>query len=344
MLKNVFTNFPAKKSISSEQTMKKSLLATVLALALGVICSPAHAEFPDRPVTLVVPFSAGGATDLDARAFAEVAGKYLGQPVTVNNHPGNSGTFGSQFVSMSAPDGYTILIGRPGPQGVATSCFAERTPYTLDSFTFLGMIDTSPCVLMLRPDAPYRNLAQLVADIKANPGKLKYSSSGVNSIHNFATQYMLKITNLKPESLVHVRHRGGGEALEAIKNGQVDMMFSVFTEAAPYIKEGSLKPLLVMTRDPCPFAPEIPTATDAGLAKYEFGTWFVLLGPADMPQDVRDKYWDVIQKVVADEEYQQKIAEIGCTPLLMDGAVAKEFVINQNTIYRNIGKAIGLVK
>ena len=324
--------------------MKHAFLATLLTVALGIACSPAQAAFPDQPINLVVPFSAGGTTDLDARAFATVAGKYLDQPMMVANKPGGSGIIGSQFVNMAKPDGITILCGRPGAQGVGTACFPETTPFTLDSFTFLGMIDMSPCVLMVRPDAPYKNLQELLDHIKANPGKLKYSSSGVNSIHNFATQYMLNLAGMKHDALIHVPYKGGGEALTAIMGGQVDMMFSIYSEAAAYLKAGTLKPLVILTKEPFPFAPEIPTCVDAGMPQLEFGTWFVLLGPKNISDDVCSKYWEVIQKVLADPDYQRMLADFGCIPTPMDGPTSRDYVVKQNEIYRNVGKAIGLVK
>ena len=324
--------------------MKKSFLTAALALMLALAGAPAQAAFPEQPINLIVPFSAGGSTDLDARAFATVASKYIGQPVMVANKPGGSGIIGSQYVNMSKPDGYNILIGRPGAQGVATACFPDTTPFTLDSYTFLGMIDTSPCVLMVHPDAPYKTLQELIEYIKANPGKLKYSSSGVSSIHNFATQYMLNLSGMEHDALVHVPYKGGGEALTAIMGGQVDMMICAYNEASGYIKAGTLKALVVMTRDPFSFAPDVPTCVQAGMPELELGTWFVLLGPKNMPQDVRDKYWDTIQKVVKDPDYLRMIGDIGCVPMLMDPESSKKFVVEQNDIFRKVGVAIGIVK
>lgn len=324
--------------------MKKCFLTMILTLMLAVTGSPARAAFPEQPINLIVPFSAGGSTDLDARAFATIAGKYIGQPMMVANRPGGSGIIGSQYVVSSKPDGYTILIGRPGAQGVATACFPETTPFTLDSYTFLGMVDASPCVLMVHPDAPYKTLQEFIAYIKANQGKLKYSSSGVSSIHNFATQYMLNLSGMKHDALIHVPYKGGGEALTAIMGKQVDMMICAYNEASSYIKSGTLKALVVMTKDPFPFAPEIPTAVQAGMPELQLGTWFALLGPKDMPQEVRDVYWNTIQKVVVDPDYLRMIGEIGCVPTLMDAETAKEYVIAQNAIFREVGQAIGIVK
>lgn len=325
--------------------MRKSLLTAALTLAVAITgASAANAAFPERPINLIVPFSAGGSTDLDARAFATIASKYIGQPMMVANKPGGSGVIGSNYVVKSKPDGYNIVIGRPGAQGVATACFPDTTPFTLEDYTFLGMIDATPVVLMVHPDAPYKTVKELLDYIKANPGKLKYSSSGVGSIHNMATQRLLNLAGMKHDALIHVPYKGGGEALTAIMGGQVDLMLCVYNEAASFIKAKTLRPIMVMTAEPFKFAPDVPTAVQSGMPEMQMGTWFVLLGPKGMPQDVQDKYWDTIQKVVADPDYQRMIADIGCVPFMMNAKDAKAYVVEQNRIFREIGKAIGIVK
>lgn len=208
----------------------------------------------------------------------------------------------------------------------------------------MGMIDTSPCVLMVNANAPYNTLQEFIEYIKANQGKVKYSSSGVNTIHNFATQQMLNLAGMKHDALIHVPYKGGGEALTAIMGGQVDMMICAYNEASSFIKAGTLKCLVIMTKEPFPLNPTLPTSVQAGMPELELGTWFVLLGPKNMPQDVKDKYWDTIQKVVKDPDYLRMISDIGCVPMLMNPEESKQYVIEQNEMFRNVGKAIGIVK
>ena len=319
-------------------------LGWLLLAALVLLPSSAFAAFPERPATLVVPFSPGGSTDLDGRAFAQIASKYLGQPVVVANREGGSGIIGSQFVNKSKPDGYTVLCGRPGAQGVATACFPDTTPFSLDSFTFLGIIDSTPLVLLVHPDAPYKTLQELIATIKANPGKLKYSSSGVSSIHNFGTQLMLNLAGLKPDALVHVPYKGGGEALTAIMGGQVDMMMCAYNEGSGHIKGKTLRPLVITSPEPFPFAPEVPSAKQAGMPDLDIHTWFVLLGPKGLSKDVQDTWWNVIQKVVVDEDWKRMVAELGCIATPMNPEEAKAYVVRQNAMLRRVGEAMGVVK
>lgn len=316
----------------------------MLALACVLLAAPASAAFPERPATLVVPFSPGGSTDLDGRAFAQIASKYFGQPVVVANREGGSGIIGSQFVNKAKPDGYTVLCGRPGAQGVATACFPDTTPFTLDSFTFLGIIDSTPLTLLVHPDAPYKTLQELIAYIKANPGKLKYSSSGVSSIHNFGTQLMLNLAGLKHDALVHVPYKGGGEALTAVMGGQVDMMMCAYNEGASHIKGKTLRSLVITSTKPFEFAPEVPTAVQAGMPDLDIHTWFVLLGPKNMAADVQAKWWDVIQKVVVDEDWKRMVADLGCVATPMNPVEAKAYVVKQNEMLRRVGQAMGVVK
>lgn len=324
--------------------MKTGLFAVAVTLAAWMFPIASQAVFPEQPINLIVPFSPGGSTDLDGRAFAQIAGKYLGKPVVVVNQAGGAGIPGSNYVAKSKPDGHTVLCGRPGAQGVATACFPETTPFSLDSFTFLGIIDSTPLVLLVAPDAPFKNLQELIAHIKTNPGKLKYSSSGLSSIHNFGMQYMLNLAGLKPEDMIHVPYKGGGEALTAIMGGQVDMMMCAYNEGSNHIKSKSLRALVITTKDTFPPLPDVDSATASGMPNLDLHTWFVLLGPKNMPAETQQIWWETIQKVVKDPDWLKMITDLGCIPTPMDPVAAKDYVVKQNELFRNLGKGMGIVR
>jgi tripartite-type tricarboxylate transporter receptor subunit TctC len=265
--------------------MKLSPFALISALA-GSVFSASYAcaaAYPERTVTIVVPYAPGGATDASARLMAQAFQKQSGGTFVVENVAGAGTTIGAAKVARAPADGYTLLWGGLTSNSMAPHLYDKLSYDGITSFTPVSLIATQPYVLFVNIKSPYVKLGDLMAKAKAEPGKLNFSSPGEGSSPHLTTELFLNATQL---SMQHVPYKGAAPAMTGLLAGDVDMMVDTPTAPLPMIKAGRLRPLAVTSKQRLPELPEVPTMQESGLADFEAATWFGLFAPRGTPPDV----------------------------------------------------------
>ncbi|MFZ5781670.1 MAG: Bug family tripartite tricarboxylate transporter substrate binding protein [Pseudomonadota bacterium] len=291
----------------------RRLLLILAGLLLAGLATAAHAQqYPTRMIRIIVPYPAGGATDILARILAEKMTSMLGQTVIVENKPGASGNLGFGYVAKADPDGYTLLMGTANM--TIAPAFSTNLPYdTLKDFAPVASVVSSQNLLVIRPDLPIKNVKELIAYAKANPGKLNFGSSGIGTP-------LLSIELLKSLAgldMVHVPYKGDTPALQDLMAGQIDLYCSTVTAEVPYVRAGKLRALGVTSKQRAASLPDVPTIAEAGVADYELASWYGILAPAGTPRPIVDKLHDVIAKIVAMPDVTAKIIEGGSDPMVL---------------------------
>ena len=264
--------------------------------------------YPSRPVTIIVPFAAGGATDVGARVIGEHMTRTLGQQFMIENVPGAGGTTGSSRAMRAAADGYTILMGHMGTHAVSVSLYPNLAYKPDIDFEPIGIVVEFPLVLVARKDFPANDLKEFIAYVKANAAKLNMAHGGVGSnVFNFGL-LLNSLLGVKPTL---VPFSGTGPATNALLSGQVDYMCDGIPEAGPHIRVGTLKAYAVGTVERNPSIPDVPTSKEAGLPEFEASPWFALFAPKGTPQAVRDQLSDAIDKALDDPSVRKRLLDIG---------------------------------
>ena len=293
-----------RKSKGTE--MKRWTMSAVLALttAWGVA---AQAAYPDRPVRLVVPFGAGGITDIVARQVGKGLGDALGQPVVVENRPGAGGVIAAQLAASAPADGYTIFMGTVGTQ-VVNPLIYRKLAYDADSYVPLGLVSGSPYLLAVRASLPTQDFAQFAAYAKANPAKLNFGSAGQASSPHLGLELLKMTAGL---DIVHVPFKSGSEAVNAAIGGQVDVVMDASPVIMPHVAAGKLRALAVASDRPLPSAPGVPPSAQAGDAGLQISSWNAFFAPAGTPPEVAQKLNAALRQTLASPELQQKLAAQG---------------------------------
>lgn len=286
------------------------LQGVAFAAAMTVTGAMAQA-WPSRSITLIVPFAAGGTTDVLARALGERLQQSLGQPVVIESKPGAGATIGADFVAKAKPDGYTLLVGAVH-HTIATSVY-KKLPYDfqkdLAPLTTIAMV---PNVLVVNASTPAKNVNELVALLKADPAKANYGSNGNGTAqHLIGTQFQ----NNTGAKLTHIAYKGSGPLATDLLGGQVLMSFDTITPVLPHIKAGKLRPLAVTTATRSPALPDVPTLDEAGLKGFNIGTWFGVLAPVATPKDIQARLSSEMVKIIKSPEFRQRMADIGADPI-----------------------------
>jgi tripartite-type tricarboxylate transporter receptor subunit TctC len=312
------------------------------AVALG--CTAAAAQYPARPVTLIAPYSVGGNSDLAARAFAAVAPKYLGQPVVVVNRTGAGGTVGSQAVLDSPPDGYTLLLARVGSQAVAPA-LDPATPYKWDAFTMLSLLEVEPYICVVSGKSPHKSFRDLLAAIKAQPGKLSYASTGnTDASVVFPVKAFLNL-GLSADAALKVPYKGAGDTVGAVLGGHVDFACNGMNPYVGPMKSGDLRGLVVSTRTRVPESPDTPTAEEVGMPDLEVVSgWSALYGPPALPKDVVARWANVLSQIKSDPEWLALVKKRGAVPSIMTPEETKSYVEAQYNAYRALAPHFGAKK
>jgi len=287
----------------------KILLAAAATFAAA---SGAWAQgYPTRAIKLVVPFSAGGSTDIIARLTAEQMRKELGQAVVVENVGGAAGALGTLQVKSATPDGYTLLIATVSTMIVYPAAH-PKPQYTLDDFVPITNIASMPNVMTVNPKFPAKDLNEFIKIVKANPDKYTYATSGVGSINHMLGESFQAYSGTK---LIHVPYKGSGPAMQDVMGGQVDILFDQFPSSKNFIDTGKLKAIGAMSPQKIPGYPNIMTMEDAGLKGFTDEAWYGLLAPAGVPAEVSSKLGEAMKKVMASPELRKKLEEIGARPV-----------------------------
>lgn len=282
------------------------------ALALASVAGAAHAQaWPSKPVSLVVPFPAGGTTDVLARALAERLSPALGQPVIVENKPGAGATIGADYVAKAKADGHTLLIGAVH-HTIASSVY-KKLPYDFQKgFEPVTVIAMVPNVLVVNARTPAKNVNELVALIKAKPAEASYGSNGNGTAqHLIGTQFQQQTGT----RLQHIPYKGSGPLATDLLGGQILMSFDTITPVLPHIKAGKLRPLAVTTAKRSPALPDVPTLQEAGLKDFDIGTWFGVLAPVGTPKPVLDRLSAEATKIIQSPDFRKRMDDIGAQPV-----------------------------
>lgn len=289
-----------------------STLLQAAALALSLAGGSAMAQaWPSRPISLIVPFPAGGTTDVLARAVGLELSKSLGQPVIVESRPGAGSTLGADYVAKAKPDGYTLLMGAVH-HTIATSVYKKLAYDFQKDLAPITTVALVPNVLVVNPNVPAKNVKELLALAKADPGKLTYGSNG-----NGTGQHLIgaQFEGMGGVQLLHVPYKGSGPLTTDLLGGQITMSFDTITPVLPQIKAGKLRALAVTTATRSKALPDVPTLDESGLKGFNLGTWFGVLAPAATPRDIVTRLNAEIVKIINSPEFKKKMDDIGAEPI-----------------------------
>ena len=314
-------------------------LVALLALAAGAASAQGY---PSKPITFIIPFAAGGDSDLSGRNVAAHASKHLNNvPIVAVNRTGASGAIGALAVRNAAPDGYTLLVARIATHAILPA-LESKLQYRWNDFTMLSLIELNPYVCFVKGDSPYKTANDLVAAIRANPGKLNFSTAGVGTSQNMAAQYFLTLAGLTKDHAVGIHYKGGGEVTSAVLGGQVQFACNNAPTVIPQVKAGALRALFV-TPKRLPEMPDAPSGTEAGFPDMnKIVGWTALMGPPGMPREVVDKWTEVFARLAKDAEWQQGNARIGGIAAIRSPAETEQFVREQYELYDKLITTLGI--
>lgn len=305
------------------QFIKSSLFA----VGASLLASLAFAQnFPDRPITLVVPNPPGGLVDTSARLLSEPLTRVIGQPVVVDNKPGASGNTAYQYVAKAKPDGYTLLISYSGYH-VGNPALMDKLPWDpIKDFSPIALLTVSTNVIAVHPSIPVNNLKELIAYAKANPGKLNYASQGNGSVSHIGTEIFKQATGV---DMVHVPYKGSGPAIQDVLAGQVQVFITTPPSVMQHVQSGKLKGLAVTGANRHPGMPNVPTTAEAGLPSFQLESWVALYAPAGTPAPIITKLTDSVKKSLALPEVKERADTAGVelrylNPQAMDALLKKE--------------------
>jgi tripartite-type tricarboxylate transporter receptor subunit TctC len=314
-----------------------------LLVSMVVSGSAVAQSYPSKPITLVIPFGAGGDSDLSGRLLAQYAAKYLGNASFVPlNRVGASGSIGTMTVRTAAPDGYTLLIARIATHAVFPA-LESKSPYKWHEFTMLSLLELNPYICAVKADSPVKTVQDLYATIRKDPGKLNFSTAGPGTSQNMASQYMMSLANLKPDAAVGIHYKSGGEVTSALLGGQVQFACNNATTMVSQIRAGALRGLFVTTPERLAEAPELQTAREAGVPDMEkIVGWTALMGPPGMPKELIERWTSVLASVAKDPEWLAGIAKIGGIPAIRSPADTEKYVKEQYDLYDRLITNLGI--
>lgn len=280
----------------------------VLAAALAATTLAAFAGYPDHPIKLVVPFPAGGPTDIVARPLAQALGAALKQPVVVENRGGAGGSIGADLVAKAPPDGYTLLMGTVGTNAINGALYSKLPYDVIKDFTPIALVASSPVVLVVNPQSPWKTVADYIAAAKANPGGVAFGSAGAGTPGHLTGEMFAAAAHVK---LQHVPYKGSAPAITDLLGNQIPSMFDPLQSQIAHIRAGKLRALAVSGTSRSPVLPDVPTFAEAGVKGVESRAWWAVFGPAKMPAQVAARLRAEIGKIVKSPDFRGKLAAIG---------------------------------
>ena len=319
--------------------MKSMALGVALITTLGA--SAIAGDYPERPITIVVPYGPGGAADLSARMVAGAAPAYLGQPILAVNKTGAAGVVGSNFVVNAPADGYTLLSARVGSQ-MGVPAMNKTIPYNWDDYTFLGLIEVNPFVLVVNPNSGINSFADFEAKIKGG-AEMSYSSAGVGTLLHTATAVMANAMGSDFEKLTHVPYKGGGKARAAVVAEQVDFSWQNLSAVAGALEAGQLTALAVTTTERQSIIPDVPTAAEVGHPGLEkIIGWSAIYGPPGLPDEVVAKWEETLQALKEDRAWNRMTKGLGNIVDIRSPADTKAYVEAQYNDFDDALNKLGL--
>lgn len=308
-------------------------LHRVLLAALLVVPLAAQAQgFPSKPVKLVVTYPAGGSSDLMARIMGQKLSEAWGQPVIVESKPGAAGSIGMEYAARQAPDGYTFVIGNLGPASV--NPLITKVPYSMDKdFIAVSLTATGPNILVVPANSPFKTLGDMLAAARAKPATLNFGTSGAGSMAHLGGELIMRQAKVK---LVGVPYKGGGQAVNDLLAGHLDMMVSDALPVSQFIKTGRLRPLAITSAKRSPMSPDIPTFAEAGLSGLVAENWWGIFLPVGTPKAIVDNYHATLVKVMAEQDLKDKFAGLGVEAMASTQDEFRTFLAAEHSKYSKL--------
>ncbi|HET7157780.1 MAG TPA: tripartite tricarboxylate transporter substrate binding protein [Burkholderiales bacterium] len=300
-------------------------ITPALIIAIAVVATSAHsatpapAAYPTRPIRIVVAYTPAGTTDILARIIGHKMNEAWGQPVIIDNRPGANGNIGTEYAAKAQPDGHTFLMTTAGTHGINPSLYRKLGYDAIKDFAAVSLVALVPNVLVVNNALPVKDVKNLIAHLKANPGKLSYGSPGVGSTAHLSTELFKSMTGV---NIVHVPHKGSAGVLTDVMGGQIAMTMDNLPPYLPQIKAGKIRALAVTPAKRSPALPDVPTVAEAGVPGYVSSAWFGLVAPAATPRDVIAKLAAEAARILQLPDVKPRIAELGAEPI---GSTPAEF-------------------
>jgi tripartite-type tricarboxylate transporter receptor subunit TctC len=290
-----------------------NLTVVAASMAISVMGMQAHAQaYPSQPIKIIVPFTAGGTTDILARTIGQKLSEAWRQPVIVENRPGAGGNIGADVVAKAKPDGYTILMGTIGTQSINSSLYAKMPYDAAKDFAPVTLVAMVPNVLVVNPAVNAKTVRELVALAKAKPGELNFASSSTGGSPHLSGEMFKQMTGA---DIVHVPYKGSAPAITDLLGGQVSLMFDNLPSALPQVKAGKLRALAVTSARRSQAAPDIPTLAESGVPGYEVDSWFGILAPAGTPKEIVNQLNAEVVRILKIPQVRERLLEQGAEPV-----------------------------
>ena len=318
--------------------MKPMLIRTILGVALFCLAGASCAEYPERPIRLVVPFPPGGGADLTSRLISQHLSEALGKPVVVDNRPGGAGNIGTEAVARAAPDGYTLLLASIS-NAVNVSLFQNLPFNILKDFEPVSLFVTVPLIVVVHPSVPVHTIPELIALAKSKPGQLNYSSGGVGTANHVAGELFKYLTQV---DITHVPYKGGGPALNDLLGGHVQLQFGTITSMREVVKSGRLRPLATTGAKRSLAAPELPTVAESGVTGFEVVAWYGVLAPAGTPRPIVDRLSTELARILLAPAVQELLKTQGTEAVGSTSVEAARFISAEVDKWSKVVKTSGL--
>jgi tripartite-type tricarboxylate transporter receptor subunit TctC len=316
----------------------RALCLTVLSLCIIGVSASAAAAYPEKPVRLIVPFPAGGATDTMARLLAQALTTRLGQSVYVDNRPGSGGSIAAQAVATSAPDGYTLFFGTTGTMAINPALYKRLSYDPLRDFAPIGPMATHTNLLVVNPALPYKTVGELIAAAKAQPKKFLYGSSGNGSSSHLAGALFESAAGVQ---MTHVPYKGSAPALLDLQAGRIDLMLDTISTHAENVKAGKLRALGVTSPARSSLLPQVPTIAEAGVPGFDVTIWYGLLAPAAVPKDIVTRLGNELRAISNTHEFKARLQQMGAEPFNSSPAEFTAFIKQEQAKWAKVVEKSG---
>jgi tripartite-type tricarboxylate transporter receptor subunit TctC len=324
-------NFKRRQHLSS----LGGIAATGALASIAPSFATAQAAYPNKPVKLIIPFPPGGSTDIVGRLIAQALSQSVGSNFVVENRGGGGGTIGAAEIARATPDGYTIGMGTVSTLGTAPNTFKKLAYDPRKDYTYIAQVAAVPGIIVVHPSFPAKNFAEFMKELKANPGKYNYASSGAGAVGHMGMELFKSQTGV---FMTHIGYRGAGPALTDVLGGSVPILWDNLSSSLPHIKSGKLRAIGLAYESRIPQLPDLPTFQELGLKEYKATTWFGIVAPTGIPAEIANKLNAEINKVIQLPDVKQRMFDAGAFPMGGTGAAMKTAVDAEITKWAKVVK------